>query len=289
MLAWIGGLLVTGGAVALTLPFLLDGNPFSRPAMNAVDRGMNYAKWLEYSLQIGTAEYAAFEGHVELADCEALPHQTWTLRIPAEGRRNVERFLFGKSFLKLTTNWFSSFSASNGFPCSTTTSEEADRTVTVRATCAPVGAMQAFVRKYPAAHQGFNTLLPVIRVETSEFVPDKDSILTITAPRGCIADTFPAPVKIEYERTTETLTLRVGFPRDSFSLLEPRRIVEDPAIISVEFLKPSVRGKDVLSLLRALNAPAGLGLLVLVSALTWRSLVQRLARHVLQFPYINAV
>jgi hypothetical protein len=289
MLAWIGGLLMMGGAAALTVPFLLAGNPFSRPAMNAVGRGMNYANWLTYSLQIGPVEYVAYEAHIELTDCEALPQQSWTLRIPAEARKKAEKSLFGESFLRKVTKWFSYSSDGDGFPCSTTTTEEADLTIVVKASCAPTNAMKTFVRKYPAAHQGFNTFLPMVRLATPDFVPGKDSLLTITAPRGCIADTFPAPTRIESERTTETLTLRVGFPRDAFSLLKPQRIVEDPAIVSVEFLKPALRGKDMLSLLRALNSPVGLGFVVVLAALTSRSLALRLGRRVLQFPYPNSV
>ncbi|MDA9483441.1 hypothetical protein XI07_15755 [Bradyrhizobium sp. CCBAU 11445] len=288
--AWLCGLLVSSSAVGLAAPILLspaptkEGGVFSTPETEATIRSFYYADWLGFNGLTRHVEHFDYEGRIVLNECFALPFVSWSMRIPHKSRMAVERFLFGKKFPEEVRKWFSDYqNPESFFFCSTTTNEEPDGGVVVAASCAPGKPYSQWVRNHPTEYQEFVSKLPMIQFQAPGLIPSKYSMLTITAPRGCIAETFPATISIKRKGKTETLRLRVGFPRDAFSLFEPQRMLEDPMLVHVELAKPHLRGAAMLEVLRALNSPAGLAGIFVLTIIATRGLSRRLGRCILQY------
>lgn len=123
--------------------------------------------------------------------------------------------------------------------------------------------------------KGFDLDLPTVHFQAPALIPGTDSLMTVTAPRGCIASTFPSADPITHDKTTETLTLRVGFPRAGFSPIDARRLGSPPWTVHIDLLKPDLQGPAVGELLRKLKQPTGIALLFLISAAAARGVVKQ--------------
>jgi hypothetical protein len=272
LIAWGAGLLVTAYAGSLAISFLMK--PIKAPQLDpnraATLRAMNYSMWLSFNGLTQRALYFHYEGHVHLAECLGLPSSTYQFSVPVDEREQVEHYTY-RPLPDDLREWFSTSD-----DCSTTVTENSDQTIEVRRVCRREEPMAIVMRVNPGYYRSFDIDLPGFRKQTPWLVPGQDSWLTITAPRGCIAHTFPAAESIKFDKTTETFKLPVGFPRNSFSLLDASQIVQKPWLVRVDLLKPAFQGVVIGSLLRALNGQIGMAIFFLVTALAFRTLILNL-------------
>jgi hypothetical protein len=138
--------------------------------------------------------------------------------------------------------------------------------------------MQNFIHDHPQSSQSFDVNLPTVHFQAPWLIPGKDGLLTISAPRGCIADTFPAAESITNDKALERFKLPVGFPRSSFSLMDASRLTQEPWIIHVDLLKPVLQGAMIGSLLHGLNNQIGMAILFLITAVAFRIVVRATCR-----------
>ncbi|TBA72911.1 hypothetical protein [Rhizobium ruizarguesonis] len=270
--SWIAGILVTAACVTAVLPLLYqplkEGGLLMSPELRATARAFHYADWLTFNGLMHPVAHFSYEGTLDFDVCAPSPSSSWTIHIPNESRATVEHFLFGENFTEKIRNWFATPSIKPGEECQTETIEGSDGSVTVTEKCTMSEHFQIYALKYATILPGFDTTLPMVRFQAPELVPDRSSILTITAPQGCIAETFPPATRFISDGKKETLKLPVGFPRESFSLFDAHRIVEDPINVHVDFIYHAFRGNFLGSTFQTMNNWPGMAALFILFAVT---------------------
>lgn len=277
LLVWAGGLLVTVGAVEFAVSSLIKH--YETAFLSAGDAAKipagHYAMWLSVNGVTENVLHFSYTGHVDLADCLGLPQYTDKFSISANERKTLETFTY-EPLPDSLRKWFSgSGQLESGLVCSAAVNEAADQTVEVNRTCHYPDGKQVLVHAHPELGQSFDVELPVIHMLSTPFlVPARNSFLTIVAPRGCIADTFPRFETIRTQRVRETATLSVGYPRDGFSLADATHITQQPGFVHVDLLRTALQGIVAGTLVRGLNTPVGMAILFVTTVLAFRVTLQ---------------
>jgi hypothetical protein len=283
--SWSCGVLVT--VVAAVLAYHLESTketPFRSAQTDNAVRAMHYMWWTVYNGLTQEVAHFRYDGTVDMPNCTGMHYYEFSMRIPVESRKQVEQFT--EPLPVALRKWFKEGEtldeAENSFfGCSYTVNEDAsDGIVEVVGKCGPRNqtGLEKLLRDHPL--KGFDIDLPTVHFQAPALIPGAGSLMTITAPRGCVASTFPSAEPITHDKTSETLTLPVGFPRAGFSPTEARRLGSPPWTVHVDLLDPTLQGPAIGELLRTLNQPGGIAFLFLISAAAVRGVAKQVFRWV---------
>ncbi|PDT88893.1 hypothetical protein CO669_17310 [Bradyrhizobium sp. Y36] len=280
LLTWICGTIAIAAAASFATSALerrLPNAPLLGPERAKQVRAMNASMWVTFS---NGAVYFQYDGQVDLPACNGVRSHVHTMQISPEARGRVAQFVDGP-FAEKLKRWFDgSYDGDPRIPCQTSVDTTAAGITKVTRRCEPTARMKTFTEQNPM--QGFDIKLPTVHFQARPLDPGASSMMTITAPRGCIADTFPRAQSREEQGATETLRLRVGFPRQNFALQEAERLGAEPWNVHVYLVKPALRGRLAGAVARTLIDPWSLPILFLAVVLASRSLTVKAGRAIAQ-------
>lgn len=259
IVAWFCGLLIIAGIVSSGWKYITI----------SPHQMQNYSMWLVFNGLLPSTASFQYQGQARLDTCVGvISRHSDLFTIPADVRKHAEEYTNTPlpDFLK---RYYASddYDVDPRIPCSATITDKPDGSVEVQNTCAPVQGLIALANKSPDQFQAFQLAIPTITIQGPLLVPAPESVLVVTAPRGCIADTYPAAQQVSHDDQVETLQIKVGFPRSTFSLFEAYRIFSEPWFIQINLMKQSLRGVFWQTVLRTLlSRPGMIAMFVLAAA-----------------------
>jgi hypothetical protein len=253
VLAWIAGL-------SITVAVVMTGSNY---ITISAEQLQHYQLWLTYNGILPGTTHFHYQGRVELDRCLGRPaSNSYALIIPTEARNVVESFT-KTPMPKSLRQWFS---PEGGLldTCTVAVTELQGGIVEVQKKCTAVARMLDFASRNPARYQAFDVEIPTIHLQAPLLIPGKGSILTVTAPRGCISDSYPAGARVSQDGRNEIYEIDVGFPRTEFSLFDADRMFLAPWVVQVHLMKTWARSGIWQTLARALLSwPGTVALFVL--------------------------
>lgn len=105
-----------------------------------------------------------------------------------------------------------------------------------------------------------------VRFQGPAMFAGEGSVLTVTAPPGCIADTYPPYSELRRDGTVDRFLIPVGFPRAGLPLLELDKAVAPPDFVYLRFTDERLRSPTGQALVQAFLGLPGLAMLFLLTA-----------------------